>query len=82
MFGKIDMVAEPDDRLLVIVGSGHATWLKHFASHMPGYRVVDPTPYLIGAQGRRRSSKLKSRIRSAMESFATGPLLASATFGG
>ncbi len=49
MFGKLDMVAEPGDRVLVIVGSGHATWLKHFARRMPGYVNVEPMPYLIGA---------------------------------
>lgn len=46
MFAKIDMIADPGDRVLVIAGSGHATWLKHFAERMPGYELVEATPYL------------------------------------
>ncbi|KWV91029.1 DUF5694 domain-containing protein [Erythrobacter sp. YT30] len=49
MFGKIDMIVEPGDRVLVIAGSGHATWLRHFAERMPGYELVETMPYLIGA---------------------------------
>lgn len=49
MFAKIDMVAEPGDRVLVIAGSGHATWLRHFVERMPGYRLVEPMPYLLEA---------------------------------
>lgn len=49
MFAKLDMIAEPGDRVLVIVGSGHATWLRHFVEKMPGYRLVEPMPYLIAA---------------------------------
>lgn len=46
MFAKLDMIAEPGDRVLVIVGSGHATWLKHFVRRMPGYTLVDALPYV------------------------------------
>ncbi|MEL7189873.1 MAG: DUF5694 domain-containing protein [Pseudomonadota bacterium] len=49
MFGKIDMIAEPGDRVLVIAGSGHATWLRHFAERMPGYELVETIPYLEAA---------------------------------
>lgn len=49
MFAKLDMIAQPGDRLLVIVGSGHATWLRHFIERMPGYRLVDATPFLLQA---------------------------------
>lgn len=49
MFAKIDMIAEPGDRVLVLAGSGHATWLKHFVRRMPGYELADPMPYLIAA---------------------------------
>ncbi|MEE4211068.1 MAG: DUF5694 domain-containing protein, partial [Parvularcula sp.] len=49
MFAKIDMIAEPGDRVLVIAGSGHATWLRHFARRMPGYELVDSMPFLIAA---------------------------------
>ncbi|MDJ0978989.1 MAG: DUF5694 domain-containing protein [Erythrobacter sp.] len=46
MFGKIDMIAEPGDRVLVIAGSGHAPWLRHFAQRMPGFELVETMPYL------------------------------------
>jgi len=49
MFGKIDKIAQPGDRVLVIAGSGHASWLRHFARRMPGYRLVETMPYLEGA---------------------------------
>ncbi|MBX7527231.1 DUF5694 domain-containing protein [Qipengyuania vesicularis] len=49
MFSKIDMFAEPGDRILVIAGSGHATWLRHFVRRMPGYKLVEPMPYLVAA---------------------------------
>ncbi|MEM1196250.1 MAG: DUF5694 domain-containing protein [Pseudomonadota bacterium] len=46
MFGKIDMIAEPGDRIFVIAGSGHTTWLRHFVERMPGYELVEALPYL------------------------------------
>ncbi|RGP40265.1 hypothetical protein BPTFM16_00547 [Altererythrobacter insulae] len=49
MFAKLDMIAEPGDRVLVLAGSGHATWLKHFVRRMPGYEVVDVLPYVKAA---------------------------------
>ncbi|MEM8724778.1 MAG: DUF5694 domain-containing protein [Pseudomonadota bacterium] len=52
MFAKIDMLAEPGDRVLVIAGSGHATWLKHFVRRMPGYKLVEALPYVNRAAER------------------------------
>ncbi|MFL0356892.1 DUF5694 domain-containing protein [Erythrobacter sp. GH1-10] len=49
MFAKLDLVAEPGDRVFLIVGSGHATWLRHFVRRMPGYELVDAMPYVLGA---------------------------------
>jgi hypothetical protein len=46
MFAKLTNIAQPGDRVLVIVGSGHAYWQRHLASGTPGYRSVDPIPYL------------------------------------
>jgi hypothetical protein len=46
MFAKIDMIAEPGDRVLVLAGSGHATWLRHFAERMPGFRLVESLPFI------------------------------------
>lgn len=54
IFAKLDLVAEPGDRLLVIYGSGHNYWLRHFARTMQGYRSVDPVPYLLKADARLR----------------------------
>lgn len=46
MFAKIDLLAEPGDRVLIVVGSGHAAWLRHFAERMPGYELVEAMPYI------------------------------------
>lgn len=53
MFSKIGLIAEPGDRLLVLVGSGHNYWLRHFANETPGFVNVDPRPYLQRAAGKR-----------------------------
>ena len=49
MFAKLDLISVPGDRVLVIVGSGHVTWLRHFVESMPHYRLVESMPYLIAA---------------------------------
>ncbi len=46
MFAKLGLIAEPGDRVLVVVGGGHKYWLDHLAELTPGYEVVDPMPYL------------------------------------
>lgn len=46
IFAKLMTVAEPGDRVLVVYGAGHNYWLRHFASETPGYRSIDPRPYL------------------------------------
>ena len=46
IFAKLGTVAKPGDRVLVVYGSGHNFWLRHFAKTTPGYRNVNPTPYL------------------------------------
>jgi hypothetical protein len=50
IFGKLMHVAKPGDRVLVVYGSGHGFWLRHFASLTPGYRNVDVMPYLAKAK--------------------------------
>ncbi len=52
IFAKLMKVAEPGDRMLVIYGAGHGYWLRHFASETPGFRNVDPLPYLKKAAAR------------------------------
>ena len=53
MFAKLGLIAEPGDRVLVLVGSGHNYWLRHFARETPGFVNVDPRPYLGAAAARR-----------------------------
>ncbi len=53
IFGKLMQVAKPGDRVLVIYGAGHSFWLRHFATHVPGYKNVDPVPYLKKAEVKR-----------------------------
>lgn len=50
IFAKLMKIAQPDDRLLVVYGAGHNYWLRHFADQVPGYRSVDPRPYLDAAK--------------------------------
>ena len=50
IFGKLMHVAKPGDRVLVVYGAGHAYWLRHFASETPGFRNIDPLPYLARAK--------------------------------
>ena len=50
IFAKLMHAATPGDRVLVIYGSGHNYWLRHFASETPGYRFVDPVPFLAKAR--------------------------------
>ncbi len=49
IFAKLAKAAEPGDRILVVYGSGHNYWLRHFAASTPGFRNVDPLPYLKAA---------------------------------
>lgn len=46
ILAKLQQVAKPGDRILVVYGMGHNYWLRHFAKTVRGYRNVDPTPYL------------------------------------
>ncbi len=49
IFAKLIEAAEAGDRILVVYGSGHNYWLRHFAASTPGFRNVDPLPYLKAA---------------------------------
>jgi hypothetical protein len=49
IFSKLRQLAEPGDRVLVVYGAGHSFWLRHFAEETPGFRSVDPVPYLKAA---------------------------------
>lgn len=54
IFAKLQQVAKPGDRVLVVYGSGHNYWLRHFLSTASGYRNVDPVPYLRKADAALR----------------------------
>ena len=34
------------DRIVVVYGSGHAYWLRHFIETTPGFELVEPTAWL------------------------------------
>ena len=53
IFTNLMRLSKPGDRVLVVYGSGHSYWLRHFASETPGYSNVDPVPYLKRAEGGR-----------------------------
>jgi hypothetical protein len=46
IFAKLTQIAQPGDRLLVVFGSGHAFWLRHFVQNTPGFRLIEPRDYL------------------------------------
>lgn len=46
IFTKLMSVARPGDRIVVIFGSGHAYWLRHFVQNTPGFELVEAPPYL------------------------------------
>ena len=54
IFAKLMKAVEPGDRVLVVYGSGHNYWLRHFAETTAGYVSVDPVPYLQKASAARR----------------------------
>ena len=46
IWGKVLQIAKPGDRILMIIGQGHAFWIRAFAQQTPGYKLVDPLSYL------------------------------------
>ena len=48
IWGKVLQIAKPGDRVLLVFGQGHAYWLRTLVKEMPGYKLVDPAPYLDG----------------------------------
>ncbi|PEQ11478.1 hypothetical protein B2G71_16735 [Novosphingobium sp. PC22D] len=49
MFAKLGLIARPGEKVLVLVGSGHVYWLRHFVEETPGFRFADPMPLLESA---------------------------------
>lgn len=46
IFANIAATAKPGDRIVVLYGSGHAYWLRHFVEETPGYTLVESVDYL------------------------------------
>jgi hypothetical protein len=46
IFAKLTRVAEPGDRVLVVFGSGHSFWLRHFVQNTPGFELVEAADFL------------------------------------
>ncbi|PYK58894.1 MAG: hypothetical protein DME43_10165 [Verrucomicrobia bacterium] len=46
IFAKLTQIAQPGDRILVVFGSGHAFWLRHFIQNTPGFQLIEPRDYL------------------------------------
>ena len=43
---KLLDVAKPGDRVVIVYGAGHKTWLEFIFGNMDGVELVDPIPYL------------------------------------
>lgn len=46
IFAKLQQVAKPGDRIVVIFGAGHNYWLRHFVRETPGFQLVEPGDFL------------------------------------
>lgn len=46
IFAKLTQIARPGDRVIVVFGSGHAFWLRHFVETTPGFQLVAPSAFL------------------------------------
>lgn len=46
IFAKLTQVVKPGDRVLLVYGSGHNYWLRHFAGETAGFRLVEAGSYL------------------------------------
>ena len=46
IFAKLTQIAQPGDRVLVVFGSGHAFWLRHFVQNTTGFQLIEPRNYL------------------------------------
>jgi hypothetical protein len=46
IFAKLTQIAQPGHRVLVVFGSGHAFWLRHFVQNTTGFQLIEPRDYL------------------------------------
>ncbi|MHA7901202.1 MAG: DUF5694 domain-containing protein [Henriciella sp.] len=50
IFSKVQDVARPGDRILIVYGAGHKYWLENLVAQTPGYALAAPEPYLEAAR--------------------------------
>lgn len=46
IFARLTQAAQPGDRIVVVYGAGHASWLREMVQNTPGFRLVEPGVYL------------------------------------
>lgn len=46
IFARLMQIAEPGDRIVVVYGAGHASWLRDMVRNTPGFLLVEPDDYL------------------------------------
>jgi len=46
IFAKLSQISQPADRVLIVFGSGHSFWLRHFVQNTPGFELVESNDYL------------------------------------
>ena len=46
IWSNLLQVAKPGDRIILIFGQGHAFWLRSMVTQTPGFKLIDPGPYL------------------------------------
>ncbi|MFN3931183.1 MAG: DUF5694 domain-containing protein [Brevundimonas sp.] len=46
IFARLMQAAEPGDRIVVVYGAGHASWLREMVQTTPGFRLIEPDDYL------------------------------------
>lgn len=46
IFARLMQAAQPGDRIVVVYGAGHASWLREMVQTTPGFRLIEPDDYL------------------------------------
>lgn len=46
IFARLMQAAQPGDRIVVVYGAGHVSWLREMVQNTPGFRLVEPGVYL------------------------------------
>ncbi len=49
IFNKLTQVAQPGDRVIIVYGAGHGSWLREMVERTDGYVLEDIEPYLRAA---------------------------------